>query len=302
MAAEGNVRVPPDSTGKRVDAASLDDAAAAVYRQKMVITGASGTAEVVEVAFSAPAASAGGLVVRQAGTLTAVVTGTVNVNGGVAVSGTAVVAGVVALTAGTQNIGIINNISATVEVAFSGALNISNTPSVVLAAGTAVFGTLNNISRTVQVAIGTPFTVNNISATSIVAGALNISGSVVVSGAVNIFNSAEVMSASRGPRTIIASTSANVTLIAAPGANQAIFVTHVAVSNASGSNTRGRIGTSATIGAVQMMLAASGGGFVMQFTPPWQISTNEALLCSVKPNASEGIFNVHYFVGSADAF
>jgi hypothetical protein len=302
MATEGNVRVPPDSTGKRVDAASLDDGGVSVYRQKMVLAGASGSAEVVAVSLSAPAASAVGLVVRQAGTLTAVVTGTVNVNGGVALSGTGIVAGVVGLTAGTQNIGHINHISATVDVAFASGLAISGTPSVVLAAGTANFGTLNDISKTVQVAVATPFTINNISATSIVAGTLNLSGSVVIAGSVNIFNNAEVMSASRGPRTVIASTSANATLIAAPGANLAIYVTHVAVSNASGSNTRGRIGTSATIGAVQMMLAASGGGFVMQFTPPWQLSTNEALLCSVKPNASEGIFNVHYFVGSADAF
>lgn len=302
MATEGNVRVPPDSTGKRVDAASLDDGGVSVYRQKMVIAGASGSAEVVAVSLSAPAASAVGLVVRQAGTVTAVVSGTVNVNGGVAVSGTALVAGVVALTAGTQNIGFINNISATVNVAFTGGMAISGTPSVVLAAGTANFGTLNSISRTVDVAITTPFTVNNISATVTTAGTLNLSGSVVIAGSVNIFNNAEVMSASRGPRTIIASTSSNVTLVAAPGAGLCVFVTHVAVSNASGSNTRGRIGTSATIGAVQMMLAASGGGFVMQFTPPWQLSANEALLCSVKPNASEGIFNVHYFVGSADAF
>lgn len=302
MATEGNVRVPPDSTGKRVDAASLDDAAAAVYRQKMVVTGASGTAEVVAVQATAPAGTEMGLVVRQAGTLTAVVSGTVNVNGAVGVSGTAVVAGVVALTAGTQNIGHINHISATVNVAFASALNISNTPSVVLAAGTANFGTLNDISRTVQVAVATPFTIQGISTTVTTAGTLNLSGSVVIAGSINIFTNAEVSSASRGPRTVIASTSANATLVAAPGANLCVFVTHVAVSNASGSNTRARIGTSATIGAVQMMLAASGGGFVMQFTPPWQLSANEALLCSVKPNASEGIFNVHYFVGSADAF
>ena len=294
MANTGNIQVPPDSTGKKVDAASLDDAAASVYRQKMVVTGGSGTAEVVQVVAVAASADAMGLVVRHAGTAT--VTGTVNVNGGVAISGTATVAGSVAIT-GTAQVAIgtpivVNNISATSIVA----------GVVALTAGTAVIGDLNAISRTVQVAIGTPFTVNNISATSIVAGSLTISGSVEVAGSVNIFTTGEVQSASRGPRCVIASTSANATLIAAPGAGLSIFVTHLAVSNAAGSNTRARAGTSATIGAVTMMLAASGGGYVMQFTPPWQLSANEAMLCSVKPNASEGIFNVHFFVGSADAF
>src|SRR5688572_5620887 len=175
MATEGNVRVPPDSTGKRVDAASLDDGGVSVYRQKMVLAGASGSAEVAVLAQSAPAASAMGLVVRQAGTLTAVVTGTVNVNGGVAISGTAIVAGIVGLTAGTAKIGRIADISATVNVAIAGGMPISGTPSVVLAAGTANFGTLNDISKTVQVAVATPFTINNISATSIVAGTLNLS-------------------------------------------------------------------------------------------------------------------------------
>lgn len=294
MATQGNIQVPPDSTGKRVDAASLDDAAAAVYRQKMVVTGASGTAEVVQVVAAAASADAMGLVVRHAGTAT--VAGTVNVNGGVAISGTATVAGAVTIS-GTAQVAIgtpftVNNISATVTVAgvFS------------LGAGTSNIGHLNHISQTVQVAISTPLTINNISATSTVAGNLNISGSVEISGSVNLFTTGEVMSASRGPRCVIASTSANATLIAAPGAGLSVFVTQLMVSNAAGSNTRARIGTSATIGNITMMMAASGGGFTMQFTPPWQLSANEALLCSVKPNASEGIFNVHFFVGSADVF
>lgn len=296
MANTGNIQVPPDSTGKKVDAASLDDAAASVYRQKMVVTGGSGTAEVVQVVAAAASADAMGLVVRHAGTAT--------VAGSVAISGTATVAGSVVIS-GTAQVAIgtpivVNNVSATVTVA--GNVNISATPSVILAAGTANFGVLNEISKTVQVAIATPFTINNISATSLVAGNLNISGSVAISGSVNIFTTAENVSASRGPRCVIASTSANVTLVAAPGAGMSIFVTHLAVSNASGSNTKARVGSSATPGNVTMMLAASGGGFVVSYTPPWQISANEALLGSVKPNASEGLFNIHYFVGSADAF
>ena len=259
MATEGHIRVPADDAGKRVDAASLDDGGVAVYRQKVVLTGASGSAEVVATSMSAPAASAVGLVVRQAGNIT--LSGTSTIAGSVVISGTATVAGVVALTAGTANIGSINNISATVTVA-------------------------GNV---------------NLSATATVAGSLNVSGSVVVSGTLNLFSMGEVPSASRGPRTVLASTSANATLIAAPGANLCIFVTGLTITNASGTNARARVGPSASIGQVTIMMAQSGGGAVMQFVPPWQVSANEALLCSVKPNVSEGIFVAHFFVASADA-
>lgn len=266
MAGTGVIQVPPDSTGKRVDAISLDDGGVAVYRQKVIMAGGSGSSEVVVVCQSAPAVSAMGMVVRQAGTVDVAIaskmtlSGTATVEGKVTLSGTALVAGVISLGAGTNNIGFINNISATVNVA-------------------------GNI---------------NISATAIVAGTLNLSGSVVISGTVNIFSMGEVPSASRGPRTILASTSSNATLIAAPGANLCIYITGLVVTNASGANARARVGPSASTGQVTLMMAQSGGGAVMHFTPPWQISANEAVYCSVKPNVSEGIFNVHFFVASAD--
>lgn len=200
----------------------------------------------------------------------------------------------VVLAAGTANFGTLNNVSATVVVA--GNVNISATPSVILAAGTANFGTLNNISATVT----TNTFIGGISA-GVTIGVNSISATVTVA-VVRQYASLSVQSASRGPRMALASTSANVTLVTAPGVGFAIYVTSVAVSNASGSNTRARIGTSASIGTITMMLAASGGGFVMPINPPWKLSTNEALLVSVKPNASEGIFNCNFFVASADAF
>ena len=284
-----SVQVPPDSTGKRIDTVTLTDALVEVHRQKMVVTGGSGTAEVVVVTNAAPAGTDMGLVVRQAGSVNAACTGTFNL------SGTAVVAGVVGLTAGTAVIGDLNAISRTVQVAIG-------TPF-----------TLQGISTTVNVAVATPFTINNISATSIVAGVVGLTAGTANIGSINnisatvttavksIYINTAPPSASRGPRCVIASTSANVSLIAAPGAGFAIYVTGVAVSNASGTNTRARVGTSASIGQVQMMMAASGGGFVKQFTPPWELSANEALLGSVKPDASEGLFNIHFFVASADA-
>lgn len=255
MAATGYVQVPADSTGKRVDAASLTDATVATYRQKIAVTGVSGTAEVVVVTNANAGANDYGMVVRHAGTALAAVTGTVNISGTAlcAVTGTVNISGTVAVAA----------------VAISGTATVAGTVS--LGAGTANIGSINNISASVATAVKT------------------------------IFASAAVPSATRGPRHVVASTSANATLIAAPGAGMAIFITSLAVSNASGSNTKARVGTSASIGQVTHMMAASGGGFVMQFTPPWMLSTNEACVASVKPNASEGLFNVHYYVASADA-
>lgn len=241
--------------------------------------------------------------------------------------------GSVILAAGAANIGIVNNISATVNVVVGAGTsnigfinNISATVTVAgvvgLTAGTAVIGDINAISRTVQVAIATPFTVNNISATVVVAGAVTISltpsvvlaagvanigivnniSATVVDACVRKYASLTVNTASHGPRMVLASTSANAVLVAAPGVGLAIYVTMVGASNASGTNARGRFGTSATVGALQMMMAASGGGFVMQLDPPWKLSTNEALVCSVKPNVSEGMFNCNFFVASADAY
>jgi hypothetical protein len=231
------IQVPPDSNGKVVDTVTLSDAGSDVHRQKVVIAGASGTAEVVATSLSAPAVSAMGLVVRQAGT---------------------------------------------VNVAVA-------TPFIV-----------QGISTTVNVAVATPFIVQGISTTVTVAGVVNLSATANVAVR-SIYVTGAVPSASRGPRCVVVSTSANTTLVAAPGANMAIFVTQVNCTNASGTNTRARIGTSASIGQVTMMMAQSGGGFLAQYVPIWKLSTNEALVGSVKPNVSEGIFNIHFFVASADA-
>lgn len=250
MATQGFIRVPPDSTGNRVDAASVDDGGVAVYRQKIVVCGASGSAEVVATSMSAPAASAIALVVREAGTLNVnavAISGTATVTGSVTISGTATVAG-----------------------------------SVVISGTATVAGNVN------------------ISATASIIGIVNISATALVA-ITRIYSAPANPSASRGPRMVLLSASANATIVAAPGAGMAIFVTSLMVSNASGTNSRARIGSSATPGNVTMMMAASGGGFTTHYEPPWKLSANEALLGSVKPSVSEAICNVHFFVASADA-
>lgn len=194
------VQVPPDSTGKKIDAVSLDVGANTVMRQRIVIADNSDTAGFAVV-------TGGALLTTGTFNLSAMpnvnvsampaITGTVNISGTALVAIPSVIATrtVLSHSAGVM-VGTLNGISATVTVA--GTVDVGALP--------ANIGTLNDISRTVQVAISTPFTVNNISATVFVAGTLslgpstanigsinNISATVSVVGIVNISATASVI-------------------------------------------------------------------------------------------------------------
>lgn len=280
------------------------------------------------------------------------------------ISATTIVAGVVSLGAGTANIGTINDISRTVQVAIGTPFTINNisaavavTGTVSLGAGTANIGDLNAISRTVQVAVGTPFTLQGISTTvnvavatpftlqgisttvtvagviSLGAGAsvgalitgvsngvaINISTMPAITGSIGInsisagvsiainaisagvsinsyFRAPAITSASRGPTCATVSTSAAVQLIATPGAGANIYVTKIAASNLGGTFTAVRVGTSASANAIVMGVASAGGGFVMDFNPPWMLSASERAICSIKPNNSYVVVNAHFYV------
>ena len=246
------------------------------------------------------------------------------------ISATVVVAGTVALAAGAANIGTVNNISGTVAAVLgAGAANIgtinniSATVTAVLGAGSANIGTLNGISATVSVvlAAGTANVgrINDISATVTVSGNVNISATVTAvlgAGVANIGSvnnisatvmvavagytpaTMAIMSASHGPKCVTASTSANVTLVASPGAGLFVYVTQLMVGNNSSTKTLARIGTSASISTVVQPLAADGGGFVLNFDPPWKLSASEAAVCSVKPNVSQVYFTINFYVAS----
>src|SRR5574337_789677 len=108
-----SVQVPPDSTGKVIDTASLNVGGVTAERQRIVIGDNSATAQFAIV-------TAGALLI----------TGNINVSATAIVafgapqvinniSATVVVAGVVGLTAGTAVIGDLNAISRTVQVARS---------------------------------------------------------------------------------------------------------------------------------------------------------------------------------------
>ena len=288
--ADSYVQVPADSSGKKIDAASLDVGANTVQRQRIILADNSATATYATILASTPGGTEGALVVRN------IPSGTQTVSGGVAISGTALcsitssigfnVSGTVALAAGSANIGTINGISATVTV--------------VNAAGSANIGSINNISATVTVA-GTVNVNGGVAisgSVALAAGSANIGSINNISATVTVaFANIALTSVSHGPTCVTASTSAVVTLIASPGAGQSVYVTSLAVTNMGTVNTLTRVGTSASTGAVLMGAASAGGGFVMNFSPPWKLSASEACLCSVKPNtAGNAYFNVNFYV------
>lgn len=219
--------------------------------------------------------------------------------------------GAVSIAAGTSNIGFINNISATVIVAgivslgagtnLIGAVSLGAGTALIgavsLGAGTANIGTLNNISATVNVACAKV----QISAPATIAG-----GTLVTPWAdrfsrqiTQLYHPSLLPTASHGPKCVTLSTSATVALIAAPGAGLSVYVTMISCTNGSATLTRAdTYVASATASCIsQMYIAASGGGFVMKYDPPVQCLSNTALNARVKPNVSQAIFNVHFYVG-----
>jgi hypothetical protein len=108
-----------------------------------------------------------------------------------------------------------------------------------------------------------------------------------------------VPSASRGPICVVVSTSATTALIANPGAATSIYITQIAVTNGGPTITAAyAYPASATSSAIcRLHAAANGGGFVLNYDPPIQIPANTALNGRVKPNVSEVLFNIHFFVG-----
>lgn len=181
----GFVQVPPQSTGKQVDGASLSVAGQTVIRQRVVIADNASSAGYAAIVGNS-------LQVRLDGSGTAIVAGSVGITGTAVVVGSVGITGAVVLGAGAANIGTINNISQTVTVqgnigiSSMPAVNISSMPAVVLGAGAANIGFINGISSTVNVAgTFTIGTINNISATVVVAGIVALAAGAANIGTVN---------------------------------------------------------------------------------------------------------------------
>ena len=185
MSQDGYVQVPPNSTGGKVDCASLSVAGQTVVRQRVVISDNASSANFATVTGGAllvtGALSVGPISKIDAISATVTVAGNVNISTMPAVNISAMPN--VVLAAGANNIGSVNNISATVNVVLSSAI-----AKIALSAGTANIGSINNISATVTVA-------GNVTAT--IAGTVPVSGNVsaVIIGTVPISGTIDKISA-----------------------------------------------------------------------------------------------------------
>lgn len=153
MANDGSTQVPPNSTGNKIDCSSLSVGGATVYRQRVVLSDNTHSANFATV-------SAGSLQVIVENASLAV-TGAVSIAAGTSkigylqkISASVTVQGNVGIAAGTNHIGEVNIslMPAVVVTSITNAINVSAMPAVAIATGTNKIGSIKFISATVNVA------------------------------------------------------------------------------------------------------------------------------------------------------
>lgn len=98
-----------------------------------------------------------------------------------------------------------------------------------------------------------------------------------------------------GPNTSTLTTTSDVALVAAPGASLSVYVASVDCSNTSATLTRVDLKDGTTIRAA-FAVAASGGGFVREFNPPWKITANTAVNAALGTAVTDVRCNTHFYV------
>jgi len=116
---------------------------------------------------------------------------------------------------------------------------------------------------------------------------------VVVNGAPSRV-AGDTAGTAQGPKTTTLTGVTTVALVATPGASKSIYVTSLSASNTSATLSRLDVMDGSTI-RHSMALAASGGGFVQAFDPPWKITANTALNGILGVTVTDVRVNVHYF-------
>jgi hypothetical protein len=171
---------------------------------------------------------------------------------------------------------------------------VAVTGTIALGAGTANIGTINNISAGINLQIGISSPALGVNGAFKAAWCDGYGRLVVINNHPSLYNTN-----SHGPKCVTCSTSATTAVIAAPGAGLCVYITKIAATNGSATLTRGDVyGASATATAMASLhMAASGGGFVMDYSPPIKALSNTAVNCRVKPSVSKCMFNVHFYVG-----
>jgi hypothetical protein len=104
-------------------------------------------------------------------------------------------------------------------------------------------------------------------------------------------------SATHGPKTATKTTTSSEELVAAPGVGNHIYVTGVSAGNTSGTLTRLDLLDDVTP-RYSLPLAASGGGFVKRFNPPWKLTENKALNAILGVAVTDVRINIDFYVGT----
>lgn len=227
--------------------------------------------------------------------------------GAISVAAGTALMGAVSLAAGTANIGFINNISATVNVA------VTSFGSMLVNVNVAAQSAGNILAVQGPVAFNASVTAAN--QPQLMGGRVKVSISTTATAHAAVWawfdkaghqivqmNAASLHpSATHGPKTVTLSASANTVLVASAG-TACIFVTAIKVTSNLAAVTRCDIYETASSAAPEdsTYLAIGGGGYTLQYNPPWVLSAGQALSARLKPSASAQVLaTVHFYVGPA---
>jgi len=226
-------------------------------------------------------------------TLPALVAGTANI-------GDVDVLTLPALVAGTANIGDVDVLTLPALVAGTANIGDVDIASFVAGAITEVQGDVAHDA----VAAGNPVQMgaraNDVDPTAVAAGDATFLWADLFGRQICVLNFPSIVpsdtagAGAHGPKTVTLTATTDAALVAAPGASLSTYVTSVSASNTSATASRVDIKDGTTI-RHSMFLAASGGGFVQQFNPPWKITANVALNGALGTAVTDVRVNVHYY-------
>lgn len=275
MASDGIVQLPPDSTGKKVDAASMDVGANTVYRQRITIADNTGTSTYATVLSSGPAGTEGGLVVR-------------NIP-----SGTQTVAGTVSLGASTAKIGgTIGKISATATMVLAAVYDSQGVTQVKV-------GDSANSALRVNIVAGAAAGVSNVDNASYSTGAANF---VPIGGEVDDTGTALITENCAGAARMTAYRGLHVNLRTALGsAVDATSPLPVRVEAISGTASVVLAAGAANIGSVNNISATVvvGLSYVIEKTTNSQVQVGDSANAAIRVNLVSDFLAVTNNVASA---
>ncbi len=197
------------------------------------------------------------------------------------------------------------------------AVKYVNLPSIVMAPGTATIGTVITVASDSGVGLFTStggalpgdttsgLAVKFVNLPSVVLGPGTASVGFVgiVSGQAVYVNAAPQTTTDDtvGPKTLNLVSTTTASMVTAPGAGNSIYVTSLAASSKGSSLTQIVFSMGSGLASrYSMFLASGGGGFIQNFDPPWQITSNIGLSAHACTDLATSILvNVHYYTDAA---